>query len=108
MGDMASKQKPIRLLDAALAEHERQYDNLFDHSVAKAERYRTEILKGMLAIAAKPDGFGYVPGYTFRSYGPTRKEKYRIAYVETADEIIVIAIYYSGSADPTYWANRAF
>jgi plasmid stabilization system protein ParE len=77
------KSKPIRLIEEAQAEHERHYDALFDHSVGNAERYRSEILKGFLAIAARPKGYGYVPGHSFRSYGPTRKEKYRIAYVET-------------------------
>jgi|SRR5580658_2331750 plasmid stabilization system protein ParE len=100
--------KSVRLIKEAQTEHEQHYDDLFDHSVAKAERYRAEILKGLLAIAAKPDGYGYVPGYDFRSYGPTRKEKYRIAYVETAHEIIVIAIYYGGAPDPLYWVERAF
>ena len=100
--------KPIRIIGEALAEHERQYDNLFDHSVVKAERYRTEILKGLLAISARPNGYGYVSGHTFRSYGPTRKEKYRIGYIETNDQIVVLAIYYSGSRDPLYWVGRAF
>ena len=65
--------KPLRLIDAALAEYEQQYDDLFLHSVTKADRFRSEILKGFYAIAAKPNGYGYVPGYTFRSYGPTKK-----------------------------------
>lgn len=102
------KTKPIRIIDEALAEHDREYVNLFDHSVIKAERYRVEILKGLLAIAAKPNGFGYVTGYPYRSYGPTKSEKYRIAYLETDDEIIVVAIYYSGSPDPFYWVERVF
>ncbi len=100
--------KPIRLIDAAQAEYELQYDRLFDHSVSKAERYRIEILKGLQAIVAKPNGYGYVPGQTFRSYGPTKKEKYRIAYIESETEIIVLAIYYSGSHNPLYWIDRAF
>ena len=100
--------KPIRIIGEALAEHERQYDNLFDHSVIKAERYRVEILKGLLAIAAKPNGYGYVTGKPYRSYGPTKKEKYRIAYLETDDEIIVVAVYYSGSPDPLFWVERVF
>ena len=102
------KSKPIRLLDEALAEHEKQYDNLFLHSVANAERYRVEILKGLNAIAARPARYGYVFGQTFRSYGPTKKEKYRIAYDEMKDEVVVIAIYYSGLPDPLYWLERVF
>ena len=82
------KSKPLRILDEALTEHEKQYDDLFLHSVAKAERYRVEILKGLNAITVRPTGYGYVFGQTFRSYGPTKKEKYRIAYVEMKDEII--------------------
>lgn len=100
--------KTIRLIEDALVEHERHYDNLFDHSILKAERYRSEILKGLLAIADKPNGYGHIPGFTFRSYGPTKKEKYRIGYIEKNDEIVVLAIYYSGSPDPLYWVERAF
>ena len=105
---MPTPLKPIRLIDAARAEFELQYDNLFLHSVTKADRFRTEILKGLYAIQAKPNGYGFVTGYSFRSYGPTKKEKYRIAYVETDNEIVVLAIYYSGLADPLYWVRRAF
>jgi len=41
-----------------------------------------------------------------RSYGPTRKFKWRIVYVEQAREIFVIAAYYSGAEDPLYWIER--
>jgi plasmid stabilization system protein ParE len=97
-----------RLVVEALAEHERQYDNLFLHSVTKADGYRREILAGLLAIQKKPNGYGFVAGTTYRSYGPTKKEKYRIAYLEADNEIVVVAIYYSGLADPLYWLDRLF
>ena len=102
------KTKPYRLIAEARIEFDRQYDNLLLHSVPKADRYRAEIEKGFQAIVTKPNGFGYVSGYPFRSYGPTKMERYRIAYFETDDEIIIVAVYYSGSADPLYWVERAF
>ena len=42
----------------------------------------------------------------FRSYGPTKKFKYRIAYHIDADSVFIIAVYYAGSADPLYWIDR--
>jgi len=40
------------------------------------------------------------------SYGPTKKFKWRIVYIELAQEIFVIAAYYSGEEDPLYWIER--
>jgi len=40
------------------------------------------------------------------SYGPTKKFKWRIVYIEQAQEIFVIAAYYSGVEDPLYWIER--
>jgi hypothetical protein len=40
------------------------------------------------------------------SYGPTKKFKWRIVYVELPDNIFVIAAYYSGAEDPLYWIER--
>ena len=102
------KTKPYRLIEEARIEFDAQYDNLLIHSVAKADRYRAEIEKGFQTIVARPKGFGYVSGYPFRSYGPTKMGRYRIAYFETDDEIIIVSVYYSGSADPLYWVERIF
>jgi plasmid stabilization system protein ParE len=102
------KTKLYRLIAEARIEFDGQYDNLLLHSVPKANRFRAEIEKGFQAIVAKPNGFGYVAGSPYRSYGPTKKEKYGIAYLETDDEIIIVAVFYSGSPDPLYWIERAF
>ena len=40
------------------------------------------------------------------SYGPTRKFKWRIVYVNLPDEVLVIAAYYGGAEDPLYWLER--
>jgi len=40
------------------------------------------------------------------SYGPTKKFKWRIVYIEQAQEIFIIAAYYSGVEDPLYWIER--
>ncbi len=101
------KSKPYRLIDEARADLYRQYDSLLLLSIEKADRFRAEIEKGFAAIAAKPKQFAFIPGQPFRSYGPTRKHGYRIAYVETVDEVIIVAIYYSGAADPLYWVGRS-
>ena len=105
---MTSKTKPLRLIEEAQTEYDLQYDQLLAHSIPKADRFRAEIIKGFQAIASKPNGFGYVRGYSFRSYGPTKIENYRIAYLETESEITVLAIYFSGLPDPLYWLERAF
>ncbi len=99
--------KPYRLIDEARADLFRHYDDLLLFSIERADQFRTEIEKGFAAIAAKPKHFGFVAGYLFRSYGPTKRHGFRIAYVETADEVIIVAIYYGGAADPLYWVGRS-
>jgi plasmid stabilization system protein ParE len=41
-----------------------------------------------------------------RAYGPTRKFKWRIAYLERSRDVFVIAAYYGGVEDPIYWIER--
>jgi plasmid stabilization system protein ParE len=74
--------KPIRYLDAARREYENQIQFLIQNrSVAHALRFKEEVEKAEAEIQRKPDTFKLIG--TYRSYGPTRKEKYRISYVET-------------------------
>ena len=40
------------------------------------------------------------------SFGPTKKFKWRIVYIENAEKIYIIAAYYSGEQDPLYWIER--
>jgi len=101
------KLKPYRLIDEARADLYRHYDDLLLFSIERADRFRTEIEKGFAAIAARPKHFGFIPGQPYRSYGPTRRHGFRIAYVETADEVIIVAIYYGGAPDPLYWVGRS-
>jgi plasmid stabilization system protein ParE len=97
--------KPIRYLDIARQEYENQIRFLIQNrSVAHALRFKEEVEKAEAEIQRKPDAFKIIGSY--RSYGPTRKEKYRISYVETTSEIIIVAVYYSGVCDPLYWLGR--
>ncbi len=97
--------KPIRYMDTARREYENQIQFLIQNrSVAHALRFKGEVEKAEAEIQRKPDAFKLIG--TYRSYGPTRKEKYRISYVETPAEIIIVAIYYSGVTDPLYWLGR--
>ena len=41
-----------------------------------------------------------------QSYGPTKKFKWRIIYVDLPREVFVIAAYYGGVEDPLYWLER--
>lgn len=97
--------KPIRYLDAARREYENQIQFLIQNrSVAHALRFRGEMEKAEAEIQRKPDAFKLIG--TYRSYGPTRKGKYRISYIETPAEIVIVAVYYSGVTDPLYWLGR--
>ncbi len=99
------KTKPIRYLDVARQEYEAEIDYLIHNGMGdRALRFQAEIDKAENDIRKKPDGYGFIEGY--RSYGPTKKEKYRVSYIETDDEIIVVAVYYTGLADPYYWIGR--
>jgi hypothetical protein len=98
----------FQINDEACAEFVRQYDLLLEHNPERAERFRSEVLIGLKEINAGPKKFAYLPGRIYRSYGPTKREKYRIAYVEIENRIVVLAVYYSGIANPLYWEGRAF
>jgi hypothetical protein len=69
-----------------------------DRLVAELNRALDEILK-------RPHLWKRVLGI-IHSYGPTRKFKWRIIYMEMPSEIFVIAAYYSGAEDPLYWIER--
>ncbi len=94
------KTKPIRYLDIARQEYEAEIDYLITNGLGeRALRFQAEN-----DIRRKPNGYGFIEGY--RSYGPTKKEKYRVNYIETDDEIIIVAVYYTGLGDPLYWIGR--
>jgi len=99
------KTKPIRYLDVTRKEYEAEIDYLISEGMSeRARRFQAEIEKAEKDIQKKPDGYGFIQGY--RSYGPTKKEKYRVNYIETTDEIIIIAVYFTGLGDPYYWIGR--
>ena len=97
--------KPIRYLDAARLEYEDEIDYLIKNDKGdRALRLQAEIDKAEIDIRKKPNRYRFIEGY--RSYGPTKKEKYRVNYIETNDEIIVVAVYYTDLPDPYYWIGR--
>jgi hypothetical protein len=100
--------KNLRIIPEALDEYLRQYEFLVELNPSRAEEFRSAITEGLGAIQGSPTKFAYLPGRTFRSYGPTKKDKYRIAYIEIENTITIVAIYYSGLPDPLYWEGRAF
>jgi hypothetical protein len=40
------------------------------------------------------------------AYGPTKRFKWRVVYVERAEDVFILAAYYSGVEDPLFWIER--
>jgi len=64
-----------------------------------------ELNQALTAIAEHPHRWKRILE-NIHSFGPTKKFKWRIVYVENAKEVFVIAAYYSGVEDPLYWIER--
>ena len=64
-----------------------------------------ELDQALDKIAANPSRWKRILG-NIHSYGPTKKFKWRIVYVEQAGTVFVIAAYFSGAEDPLYWIER--
>ncbi len=98
--------KPLRFHPEALGElHVApifHYDNdlleVGDALVAELNRALTE-------IAERPGQWKRILE-TIHSYGPTKKFKWRIVYMERARDVFIIAAYHSGLEDPLYWIER--
>jgi hypothetical protein len=65
----------------------------------------TELNHALDAVTASPRRWKKILE-NIHSYGPTRKFKWRIVYLERAREIFVLAAYFSGEEDPLYWIER--
>lgn len=71
----------------------------------KGDALVAELNRALNEIAEHPQRWKRIL-QNIHSYGPTKKFKWRIVYVEQAQEIFVIAAYYSGVEDPLYWVER--
>jgi ParE toxin of type II toxin-antitoxin system, parDE len=98
--------KPVKFHPDALAELHR----------APQYYYETDLLEVGDALVAELnhalDEIGRQPHLWKRilenihSYGPTKKFKWRIVYIEQPRDVFVIAAYFSGEEDPLYWIER--
>lgn len=98
--------KPLKFHPEALGELHvapvYHYDSdLFDVGVALVD----ELNHALSAIAEHPQRWKRIL-HDIHSYGPTKKFKWRIVYLERPQEVFVIAAYYSGVEDPLYWIER--
>jgi plasmid stabilization system protein ParE len=98
--------RTLRFHPSARAEYDAEYIYYLDEGMLeKADEFEDEIEKSLDRITAHPSHYRRILDQ-FRSYGPTKKFKYRIAYLIRPESIFVVAVYYSGAADPLYWSDR--
>jgi plasmid stabilization system protein ParE len=98
--------RALRFHPSARAEYDAEYIYYLDQGkLEKADEFENEIESSLDRIVAHPARYRRILDQ-FRSYGPTKKFKYRIAYLMRPESIFVVAVYYSGAADPLYWTDR--
>jgi plasmid stabilization system protein ParE len=103
--------KTVRNHPKARAEFDSEVNYYFDQGlVEQATAFWEEIKVALAKIQESPtrwrlaDPANYP---TIRTYGPTKKFRYRIGYIEEEHFICILAYYYSGSEDPLSWTDRA-
>ena len=98
--------RDLRFHPSARVEYDKEYLYYLDHErLEKADAFESEIEKAFDLILTHPLRYRKILDQ-FRSYGPTKKFKYRIPYLIRPESFFVVAVYYSGAADPLYWMDR--
>ncbi len=98
--------KPLLIHPEALGELQEAplyyYD---DGNIKSGDELVAELNLALEQVSERPGSWKRILE-DIHSYGPTKKFKWRVVYVDQPQSVFVIAAYYSGVEDPLYWIER--